>query len=253
MSVETMKQRRFDAGTPVLTDRDLFALTWISHQYAIRLDHLQVLLGQHKGASVSIGATRKKVCRWIEAGWVEARKFLSFEPSWVWPTEEGLSKVDLSYKYKDFNELYTILDLQHLAAVNTLRLHTSEDWTSQRQFFQRQRLQEIEYSYESLHGVDAEVRLPDGEIIAVKVQMRLNPLVDLEKTLIELLRSPYTQVWYFGGEPAIRKEVREMCAHLVQRRDLNAEEVSRLRALWYPRAETSEERQQQELEARILV
>ncbi len=27
MSVETMKQRRFDAGTTVLTDRDLFALT----------------------------------------------------------------------------------------------------------------------------------------------------------------------------------------------------------------------------------
>jgi hypothetical protein len=104
MSIETTKQRCFDAGTPVLTDRDLFALTWISHQYAIRLDHLQVLLGQHKGAEISLGAARQLASRWIHAGWVESRKFLGFEPSWVWPTEEGLDTIRLSNPYKDFHE-----------------------------------------------------------------------------------------------------------------------------------------------------
>jgi len=256
MSVETTKQRRSDAATIVLTDRDLFALTWLSHQYAIRLDHLQVLLGQQKGAAISIGATRSLVDRWRDAGWAKARRLLGGEPKWVWPTEEGLSKAGLLYPYKDFEGSWTLLDLQHLAAVNDIRLHTCEDWTSQRQFFQRQHLQEVEYSYEPLLLADAELRLPDGEIAALKVQTCLDPLmltVNLGQVLIELLKqSHYAQVWYFGG-PAIRKEVQRVCTHLVERGDLDIEEVSRLHVLWYPCAETPEERQQQELEARIPV
>lgn len=247
MSIETTKQHRSDATT--LTDRDRFALAFISHQYALRLDHLQVLLGQQKGAPLSLGATRSLVSRWRDAGWVKAQKFLSWELSWVWPTQHGLSEVGLSYDYKDWTENCTIADLQHLAAVNDIRLHTSDDWTSQRQIFQRQEIEEIERLYESLSQPDAELRFSGSKVVAVKVQMRPRPLEDLMGTLIELLKRD--SVWYFGGTSAIREEVRNTCALLIGTRDLSIEEADRLRVLWYPIALTPEERQQQEAEARI--
>lgn len=249
MSVVTMEQRRSGAGTTKLTDRDSVALTWISHQYAVRLDHLQVLLRQYKGAEISLGATRQLVNRWIHAGWVESGKFREGELSWVWPTEEGLSEVGLSYPYKDFDELYTLSDLRHLAAVNDIRLHQSSDWTSQRQLFQRQGFQEVEDSCEALYQPDAEILLSDGKSIAVKVQMRLLSWEDLTGSLIELLKRGSAQVWYFGGEYAIREEVRKMCALLIGTRDLSIEEADRLRVLWYPLALTDEDRQKERLEA----
>ena len=71
MSTTTTQQHRSDATTIVLSARDHFALTWISHHYAIRLDHLQVLLGQQKGRELSIGTVRNLASRWEKAGWVE--------------------------------------------------------------------------------------------------------------------------------------------------------------------------------------
>lgn len=157
-----------------------------------------------------------------------------------------MDTIRLSYPYKDLDEIWTLNNLRHLAAVNDIRLQTNGDWMSQRQLFQ-----EIigEDEFESPHQPDAELRLPDGGIIAVKVQMRLKPLVDLEKTLIGLLQqSQYTQIWYFA-EPSVRKQVRRVCAQLVQQRDLSIEEADHLLIKWYPLALTEEDRQKQELEA----
>ena len=61
-------KRRKDVRKTLWTYRDMETIEWIAEQYAIRLDHLQVLLGQRAGHEVSPGTTRRLVARWREAG-----------------------------------------------------------------------------------------------------------------------------------------------------------------------------------------
>jgi hypothetical protein len=67
------RKQRSDAGKTLWTPRDEFALTWIGHQYGIRLDHLQWLLGRSPGQGaantnwISEGAARDVVTRWQRA------------------------------------------------------------------------------------------------------------------------------------------------------------------------------------------
>lgn len=106
MSVETeksMRKRRADAGRVSFTERDRFALTWIGQQYALRLDHLQQLLGYYarSEAPLGVGATRKLVARWGKAGWVEMERLREADPLWVWPTRWCLRNMRLPYTYRD--------------------------------------------------------------------------------------------------------------------------------------------------------
>src|SRR5262249_19252407 len=163
--------------------RDHFALTWISHHYALRVDHLQVLLGQQKGRELSQGTVSKLASRWYHAGWADLRRFRVGEPPWVWPTEEGLSTIGSGYPYRDFNEDYTLPRQEHLAAINDIHLQTSADWMTHRQLFR-----DVASEYESIHEPDGEIHLPDGNVIAVKAQVWAKQARVMEKNLVKLLQ-----------------------------------------------------------------
>jgi hypothetical protein len=46
MMKETMQERKKRTEKPLWSERDKAALTWMAQQYAIRMDHLHVLLEQ---------------------------------------------------------------------------------------------------------------------------------------------------------------------------------------------------------------
>jgi hypothetical protein len=260
------------------TARDEFALTWIGHQYGIRLDHLQWLLGRYPGRGaantnwISEGAARDVVTRWKRAGWVRTKRIRAEEPFWVWLTRLGLRKVGLPYLYRDL-EQSSLHDLKHLYAINEIRLHLSGEvdgaqWTSERQLLQgviRGKDREL------LHRPDAQIQYADGAIIAVEAELSVKKPAELAENLMELLRgqaylslkaergtrmarvmsqgsrSQYTEIWYFAPKK-VRKQVRRERARLVQQGDLSEEEARRLVVRWYPLVESDEELAQEERE-----
>src|SRR5437667_10191412 len=104
ITTKETRKRRSDAGRRLWTERDLFALVWMADQYAIRLDHLQVLLSQRSGRVVSLGTTCGLMARWHHAGWVETKKIRAVEPLWIWPTQQVLHQLDLPYRYLNLDE-----------------------------------------------------------------------------------------------------------------------------------------------------
>ena len=80
------------------------------HQYAIRLDQLQWLLGQMPGEGaehpewITETAARNVVARWMKAGWVEAEQLRAHDPLWIWPTRKRLRKTNLPYNYRDIEQ-----------------------------------------------------------------------------------------------------------------------------------------------------
>jgi len=271
-------KRRSDAGSIVFNDRDEFALTWIGHQYGIRLDHVQWLLGRYAGHGavytdwISEGAARDVVTRWKNAGWVRVERIRAHESFWVWLTRLGLRKVGLSYTYRDLEQ--TSLDgLKHLYAINEIRLHLVDDdegtvWVSERQILQgiiRNKGQEL------LHRPDAEIYLADGEINEVEAELSLKKPFELAENLMELVRgegylslkaeygwqtartmsrgdqSQYSEIWYFAPKK-VRQQVRRERARLVSQGDLSEQEAKRLFVRWYPLAHTGAESAQEEQE-----
>ncbi len=271
------RKQRSDAGTTLWTPRDTFALAWIGHQYGIRLDHLQWLLGRSPGRSaantnwISEGAARDVVTRWQRAKLVKVERIRAREPYWVSPTRLGMRKVGLPYTYWDL-EQSGLDDLNHLYAINEIRLHLVDDdegtqWVSERQLLQgviRDKGQEL------LHRPDGEIYWADGAITAVEAERSLKKPFELAENLMELLRgeeylrakadfgwqtargmsrgdqSKYSEIWYFAP-PTVRRLVRRERARLVSRGDISEKEAERLFVRWYPLA-TDEEAEQEEAE-----
>ncbi len=264
--VPSPRKKRRDAGDILLNQRDRFALTWIGHQYTIRLDHLQILLGQQTecGEALSQSAARHVVTRWEKAGWVRVKRLLADEPYWVWLTHLGLRKVGLPYSYKDIKQSSTD-NLTHLAAINEIRLlyddGSATEWIAERQLLQGGL---HEKGREALHRPDAKAHWRNGEIIAIEAELSGKKPLELAENLMELIRgetylrfkhehgaqkarkmsrgekSVYTEIWYFAP-PKIRKLVQQQRAELLARGDLTEEEASRLFVRWYPLATTEEE------------
>jgi hypothetical protein len=263
--LQSRKKRR-DAGDILLNQRDRFALTWIGHQYTIRLDHLQILLGQQTESGEKLGesAARHVVTRWEKAGWVRVKRLLADEPYWVWLTHLGLRKVGLPYNYKDIKQSSTD-NLEHLAAINEIRL-LYDDGSATEWIAERQLLQGVVYAKgrEALHRPDAVAYWDDGGIIAIEAELSGKKPLELAENLMELIRgekylrlknehgaqkarkmsqgekSVYTEIWYFAP-PKIRKLVQQQRAELLARGDLTEEEADRLFVRWYPLATTEEE------------
>jgi len=268
------RQRRSDAGTIVWTARDEFALTWIAHQYGMRLDHVQLLLG--RGAAhdneISEGAARDVVTRWKRAGWVHTERIRASEPFWVWPTYLGLRKIGLPYTYRDLAQS-SLHDLGHLYAINEIRFHLVDEREGTQWISERQLLQGILHGKgrELLHRPDAHIRYADGAIIAVEAELSVKKPFELAENLMELLRgeeylrlkseygahtacvmsqgcqSQYTEIWYFAPK-TVRRHVWRECARLVQRGDVSKEEARRLFVWWYPLTKSDKEIAQEEQE-----
>ena len=274
------RKKRSDAGIVLCNDRDEQALTWIGQQYAIRLDHLQWLLGSQPGrgaqheAWISEGAARAVVTRWKSAGWVQAERIRAKEPFWVWLTHRGLRKMGLPYTSNDLE--HTDLDaLRHLHAINAIRLQLTHEQEGIRWISERQLLSRIvrRKGQTLLHRSDGEIHYSDGDIIAIEAEISSKGPFKLAENLMELLRgkeylrlkdeygwqqarmmsqsyeSEYDQIWYFAPKK-VRRLVYNVRAKLVSVGDLDSAEAERLVVRWYPLTQTDEEIEQEEQEDR---
>src|SRR5947199_5453560 len=104
MTDQPTKKTRPDAG-PRLTGRDMEALQWIAQQYAICLDHLQILLARLRDPDLTGPKTKEEgeltekrvlkiVRRWQAMGLAERKHIMHGEPQWVWLTPLGLKLVE---------------------------------------------------------------------------------------------------------------------------------------------------------------
>jgi len=250
----------------------------MGYQYAIRLDHLQWVLGRAPGPGaaytnwISESAARDVVKRWEQGKWVQHGSIRAHEPFWVWPTRLGLRKVGLPYSYRNV-EKTSLEELNHLSAINEIRLHLDEDegghWISERQLLQAGF---PEKGQKLLHRPDGEVHCANGDIIAIEAELSEKKPRELPEILLELVRgqeyvflksryavpmarimsegmqSRYSQIWYFAPK-TIRRHVQQARAELVNLGDLSQQEARRLYIYWYPLVRTdAEERQEAEEE-----
>jgi len=231
MKEATTRKKRSDRGKIAWNGRDIYALTWIAHQYAIRLDHLQRLLATYPGhgaktpGSLSEGAARNVVSRWRSAGWVKTAFIRAREPFWIWPTKAALRQLGLAYVYKDLEHM-RLDELNHLAAVNEIRLRECHDgmtWVSQRNL-----LQQIKGGEPSRTLPDADLYRANGERIAIKAGQSREDQRAFPSFLTTLLRtasSPYSEVWFMTQSASISREICEICTQMLEAGTVTEEEV----------------------------
>jgi len=210
MSEATTRKRRPRSDTgPRLTARDLAALAWIAQQYAIRLDHLSILLarlnepGQYARTPKEAEELTEKrakhiVRRWQALGLVHKVWILHGNPEWIYLTPEGLRLVS-----QNIGQLRTYTPtpakVEHIYAVNTARLFIEKRradavWTSERQLYAGQK---IEISKKRPHRPDAVVQT-SGRNIAVEVELSSKSYGRLNNILHSLaFNTEYHTVWYF--------------------------------------------------------
>ncbi len=100
-------------GAYGLSARDLETLGWVSEQYAVRMDHLAVLLGRSP-------RTAQRFARRTRAGGLaHCRPLLAGEPAWLWLTGRGQREAPTTFK--SWSPRLGLL--AHIAAVNRVRLH----------------------------------------------------------------------------------------------------------------------------------
>jgi hypothetical protein len=272
------RRKRRDAGTIKFQERDEYALTWIGYQYGIRLDHLQWVLGHSPGPTahypnwISESAARDVVRRWERGKWAQRQPIGVHEPFWIWPTRLGLRKVGLPYSYRKVGKM-SLEDLEHLYAINEIRIHMGDDDEGTRWVSERQLLQGLvrKKGKELLHRPDAEIHWADGMIYAVEAEMSAKKPFELAENLMELLRgeeylhmkvaygwqtarsmsrgarSHYDEIWYFAPRP-LRQYIQRQRARLIEQGDISEQEARRLFIRWYPLVEMGEETEQEEQE-----
>jgi hypothetical protein len=110
-----------------LSSRDLWVVSWVSEMYAIRGDHLALLLDRGERAA------QRCVERLRRAGLVESRRILAGEPAWVWLTVRGQRAAGTGFRAWRPN----VTLLRHIAAVNLVRMFVqsravSSEWVCER-------------------------------------------------------------------------------------------------------------------------
>lgn len=200
----TQRRVRHDKGTVLITDRDWDVLAWIAEQYAVRLDHVCILLGQQagKGAKapdrISENAARQVLVRWQRAGWAASRKILVAEPAWVWTSTKGLH--ELGYDFKLYAP--TLARIDHLHAINEIRLLLARDHPESRWISERQLRATLSYEKGASlpHLPDGALRTPQG-MVAIEVELTPKKRSEVRLILLDVLRR-YHAVWYFASETA---------------------------------------------------
>ena len=194
------RKERQDRGRIRRTERDLRTLRWIGEQYAIRVDHLQRVLGRQarqgtqEPATLGSETTRELVQRWKQAGLVESAVLVYTQPGWVWLTQHGPAQVELAYQiWKP-----KVQGLHHLYAINQVRLWVEEHqpaaiWRGERQL--RHERGTVRAPMWQEHRPDAEVEL-SGQRVAIEVELSEKASGRLTAILYELART-YTGIWYF--------------------------------------------------------
>lgn len=208
----TRRERR-DKGERQMTTRDRWILKWIAEQYAIRFDHLQVLLScdpRYRNPAkapgpggVSDSNVLQILARWArEPEWAQYRKIFVGTPGWITVTPYGLQLLGLDYAPHQLRAS----TLEHKHWTNCIRLdmsnrHPEYEWTSERTLraIQGTRRDEGERAG---HFPDARLLTQEGRAVAIEVELSPKPDRDLDDILNELLIGDgtsftYQTVWYF--------------------------------------------------------
>ncbi len=209
LSLPTGQPPRSHKGTTLLSPRDRWGFQWIGEQYALCLDHLQVLLGRRAGAGakqanwISASAVRQVLARWHKLGYIEQKSIFTDSPAWIWLTRRGLSELGLRYSF------YTphFATLPHLHAINHVRLsleqlHPHDRWQSERS------LKSLRPRYaagsEPPHTPDAEWHSHQtNEVTSVEVELSVKKARELRAILTDLA-GRYPSIWYFALEAPYR-------------------------------------------------
>jgi hypothetical protein len=197
--VQDQRSKRRDAGIHQVTERDIFALTWIAEQYCISVKQLQRLLGRYPKATtktpdtLSLSATRHAVERWLHLELIEPpRKILATHTPYLWLSRRGLAHLNLPYSY--YQPKPSIL--AHLDAMNRIRLYV-ERFSLPTTWYSRRLLSRMSQSRPT---PDAELHA-GATIIAVQLVERLPlPALTLKEeidTLQQLAARNYSSFWYF--------------------------------------------------------
>ncbi|MCL4264787.1 MAG: hypothetical protein KJ069_16310 [Anaerolineae bacterium] len=184
-----------------LTPRDRKVFYWIGEQYAVRRDHLQVLLSresewkfQIKGELVSDKAVKNVLSRWRCAGWVEVQKIFSAEPQWIWLTRKGIACANVPYPYRSPG----LSKFNHYWHVNTVRLYLEKNkremihWMSERAINERQK------DHRRGHMADGEAHYKNT-CIGIEVELTQKSKKRLAR-ILRTLKREYDVVWYFVAD-----------------------------------------------------
>jgi len=199
---DAKRKPRADKG-PRVVDRDKTALIWIAQQYAIRQDHLAILLARlspkgyapvpKQAGRLTENRTLEIVRRWETLGFIERGWILDGEPPWIWPSPEGLRLIT-----KEVGELRhykpTASKIEHLYWINHTRLFIEgrrQDilWTSERVLHQSE--------HKRVHLPDAHA-ISNERLVAIEVELTVKSGARLTKILNQFALDPeYATIWYF--------------------------------------------------------
>lgn len=190
-----------------LTPRQLDILKWIGEQYAVRMDHIQILLGRtatqktKEDGVASVTLTRKTVLSsWEKNGLVHYTKFFYKKPAWVWLTGRGIHHVGLPFRSRE----PSIQFLNHYHQINSVRLFLETkgitSWVSERHL--RYKLEANLQMQKDASRNTKRPHLPDGVVtydgkeIAVEVELtrKSDSIID---AILSDLDQRYQYIWYF--------------------------------------------------------
>jgi len=180
----TEQMMRPDRG-PRYSERERSGIRWIAEEGGAQFEQVQRVLARlspnpeklTNPAMLSVQRTRKKKDRWKNDGLIEYKLFEAVGKGWLWPTRKGLEFVGLGeLRYYEPK----LESLRHLYYVNQAALQAGQ---------------------KASHIPDALLLKPNGEIIAIEVELTLKKRERILATLKELVKM-YYRTWYFVAQPA---------------------------------------------------
>lgn len=195
------RKTRSDKGVYQLTERDMYVLTYIADQYAMRFDQVRQLLsddpqGKTKAELLAVPTVQTKINKWVKAGWAKYRRWLADGPGWVWVTKAGLAALELDgYLAKP----PAVTRLAHIYAVNEVRYQIDYHlWTSERAV--RAELEEGDK-----HPIpDAVIEDEEGIETAIEVEISIKKPLDLVEKMKRLLPHYDLIHFYVPDEKVLR-------------------------------------------------
>ena len=200
--MKRQRKKRSDAGSFILTARDLQMLEWIGEQFAIRFDHLQMLAVHFKDMDVdempkalSFSAAHQLTSRWVKEGLVERKKIFAEDPMWVWLTKKGLETVGLDMKF----HTPAISKLKHNHAVNAVRLYAEKKLKDEIRWVSEREANALRKHQGKPHLVDGEIEFEDGLVVGIEVELTQKRKQRL-RSILHHLKNEYETVWYFSSD-----------------------------------------------------
>ena len=191
------------------TEEERACIRWIAEQGGAQFEQVQQVLARlspnpeklANSKQLSVQRTRKKKDRWRDDGMISYKTFEANSRGWFWATRLGLECVGLGdVRYYE----PTLGSLHHQYSVNQARLYIElqrpeDTWKSERLI--RYEQPAFVAGKKAPHIPDAVLQKPNGEIIAIEIELSPKKRERILSILKELTHV-YHRVWYFVARPA---------------------------------------------------